>query len=135
MMANIVSDNKVVTLEYALHLDDGELVEESTDTEPLEYIHGIGQLIPGLEKSLSGMRVGDSREVVLEADEGYGEYQEGLDEEIPMDSFPEDFEPEIDMPLVMTDDQGKEFTFYVTGFGEEGVVVSPNHPLAGETLH
>jgi len=132
-----VADDLVVSLDYTLRLDDGEVIDTSTtdDGEPLEFLHGRGQIIPGLEQSLVGMAIGDEKDVVVTPADGYGEEDPEAFQEVPLDVFPPDMTLEPGMGLGMRDSSGQALNAYVVEVRPEGVLLDFNHPLAGETLY
>lgn len=136
MQTTTVADDTVVMIEYTLTLDDGEIYDSSVETGPLEYLHGHGQLIAGLEAALMGMRRGDSKDVVVTPDVGYGEYDPEAVEFVPNDALPDDLELEPGMSLDLYDEESdQEIEAFVAEIRPEGVLLDMNHPLAGETLH
>jgi len=132
----IVADGLVVSLEFALKLDDGEEIDRSEADETWDYLHGHDQIIPGLEKALNGMRLGDSKKVKVEPEDGYGDYDPDDMELLPLDAFPEDLELVEGEELVLFDeDAGEVIEAIVAEVNDDGVLLDFNHPLAGETLH
>jgi FKBP-type peptidyl-prolyl cis-trans isomerase SlyD len=130
-----VVDDLVVSLEYTLQLDDGEVIDTSQDQEPLEYLQGRGQIVPGLEQAVYGMAVGEKMDVVVAAADGYGERDPDAYERVDRDVFPADMNLEPGMGLRMRDVKGQALVAYVEEVRPDGVVLDFNHPLAGETLH
>jgi FKBP-type peptidyl-prolyl cis-trans isomerase SlyD len=131
-----VEDGVVVSLDYTLRLDDGDVIDSSSGREPLVFMQGQGQIIPGLEKELYGMGEGDEKEVVVEAAEAYGEYDEEELQKVPRSIFPDNINLEEGLSLRMRDQQsGQLFDAVVDEVGPESVVLDLNHPLAGETLY
>ncbi|MBS1251698.1 MAG: FKBP-type peptidyl-prolyl cis-trans isomerase SlyD [Anaerolineales bacterium] len=131
-----VADDMVVSLEYTLRLEDGEIVDTSEGRDPLAYIQGQGNIIPGLEKAVAGMAVGDEKDVVVEPANGYGEADPDAYQEVPRNAFPSEMELTRGMGLSMRDrDTGEALEAYVAGIREDSVLLDFNHPLAGETLH
>ena len=130
-----IAKDVVVTLQYKLSLDDGEVVEESTADEPLVYLHGHDNIIPGLERALEGLRVGDRKVVVVEPADAYGDYDPDEVDELGIDELPPGFEPEVGMLLSVQDEEGNEFIAQVTDVTKETVTLDFNHPMAGERLH
>ena len=132
-----VSDNLVVSMEYKMSID-GEVVEQTLPDEAVQFIQGIGQLIPGLEREIYGLRVGDGKEIHVLPKDGYGEYDADEDAyaEIPVDQFPEDMPVEEGVEVVLQDDAGDEQEAYITAVDDENQIVhlSLNHPLAGQEL-
>ena len=130
-----VRDDVVVSLEYSLRSDEGNLIDSSEGGDPLEFVMGRGQIIVGLEKSLHGMSVGEEKTVVVEPAEGYGEFNSDLMERLPRSAFPTDVELETGMGFRMRGEGGRIMVAYVESFGEDEVVMNMNHPLAGQTLN
>lgn len=130
-----IEDGVVVTLQYKLTLDDGEIVEESEPDDPLMYLHGYDDIISGLERQLTGLKVGDKKEVIVEADDAYGEYDEEDIDTLPREEFPIDFDLTPGMLLEVEDDDGHVLIATVTDFDEDVIELDYNHPLAGERLH
>ena len=130
-----VKDGMVVSLEYILRLDDGEIIDAS-EGDVLEYLHGYGQIIPGLEKALVGLAIGDSKKVTVPASEAYGEVDMEAFEIVPRSMFPDDLELEEGLELSLRDVETDEpFDATIAEIRETEVMLDFNHPLAGETLH
>ena len=132
--ANTIAKNKVVRLNYVLRGDDGQTIDESGD-EPLEYLHGAGNIVPGLEKQLEGKTTGDKVTAVVPPEEGYGPRHKIKPHPIPRSKFPEDVELEKGMGFTMRAENGQPVPVWITKIQGPTVYVDPNHPLAGETLH
>jgi FKBP-type peptidyl-prolyl cis-trans isomerase SlyD len=131
-----VADDVVVSLDYVLQLDDGQEVDRSADGEPLEYLHGHHQIIPGLERALDGMKVGDEKQVVIAPTDGYGERDPEQVRVVPRSMFPADVEIAEGEILQLRDSQSDQvFETQVLEVNPTEVVLDFNHPLAGETLH
>jgi len=135
MAADKVAKDVVVTLQYKLMLDDGELVEESEQDDPLMYLHGHQNIIPGLEEALEGMTVGEKKTVIVEPEDGYGEYDPEDMGRIDRSELPPDFEPEAGMVIEVTDDDGDEAEAVIVEVDDEGILLDFNDPMAGERLH
>jgi FKBP-type peptidyl-prolyl cis-trans isomerase SlyD len=130
-----IANDIVVGLDYVLKLEDGDVVDSSDDRNPLEFLQGHGEIVPGLEQALYGMAVGDEKRVVVEPADGYGEVDPVAIRSVPRDTFPPDLELTPGKALQMRDQQGEVFTAYVEDVRPDGVVLDFNHPLAGETLY
>jgi FKBP-type peptidyl-prolyl cis-trans isomerase SlyD len=130
-----VSDGTIVCLDYTLRLDNDEVVDSSKDREPIEFVQGHRQIVPGLERELYGMEVGEKKRVVVEPDQGYGKHNPEANQLVPRDAFQEDIEIEPGMPIQVSDGSGRTATAFVAEVNEESVKLDFNHPLAGETLH
>ena len=129
-----VVDGLVVGLDYVLRLDDGEVIDSSTGQEPLEFLQGQRQIIPGLEQSLYGMMLGDEKDVEVAPADAYGESDPDAVELVDRDVFPPDLSLAPGMALRMRDSSGQALEAYVAEVRPDGVLLDFNHPLAGETL-
>jgi FKBP-type peptidyl-prolyl cis-trans isomerase SlyD len=129
----IVENNVVVSLEYKLTVD-GEVVDSSEETGPIEFIQGSGEIIPGLERGIQGMRVDENRNVVVSASDGYGEYDPSGIVSVPREQFPEDMTLEPGVQLVVKDQEGNTLDASVAEIQEQSVLLDFNHPLAGKDL-
>ncbi len=129
-----IAQNSVVAFHYTLTNDAGEVLDSSEGRDPLTYLHGAGNIIPGLEKQLEGRTNGDKLTVAVEPNEGYGEVQPALVQEVPRDAFQgvEEVQPGMQFQA-----QTQEGPLMVTVTKVEGdtVTVDGNHPLAGEKLN
>lgn len=123
----------VVTLDYAVLDNAGEVLDTTEGREPLVYLHGSGFLVPGLEKALYEREEGDSFEVVVPASDAYGEYEEALVQEVPGELFDGMEVAEGDTFVADTDDGHRPVT--IVEVSEDTVKVDANHPLAGMDLH
>ncbi len=129
-----VADGMVVRLRYEMRLDDGESLSDD-GPETVTYLHGEGELLPGLEEALYGMRAGEEKEILLSPEQAYGEYDPDAFELAPLDEFPDDVELEIGMALELHDEEEDEvYEAYIAEINEDGILLDFNHPLAGETL-
>ena len=131
----VIEDKKVVGMEYTLTLDDGEIADSSDGKEPLFFLQGFGNIIPGLEKALEGLKVGDEKEVKVPPKEAYGEFNEEAFQEIPRDAIPSDVPLEEGVMLELIDENGYFLPAIIAEVQDEIIVVDMNHPLAGQTLN
>ncbi|MFH1086196.1 MAG: peptidylprolyl isomerase [Chloroflexota bacterium] len=129
-----VTDDVVVSMEYTLRVDGGDVVDSSEGRPPFQFIQGRGEIVPGLERQLYGLTVGDAREVVVEAAEGYGEFDSDLFETLPRSAFAPDVELEAGMAFRVQTDDGQAAIAYVDQMDDDEVTLNLNHPLAGERL-
>lgn len=129
-----IAQNSVVAFHYTLTNDQGEVLDSSEGREPLTYLHGAGNIIPGLEKELEGRENGEKLQVAVNPEEGYGETQPSLVQEVPRDSFQgvESIEPGMQF---QAQTQGGPLMVTVTKVEGDTVVVDGNHPLAGQKLN
>ncbi|MFK2900845.1 peptidylprolyl isomerase [Dyella jejuensis] len=129
-----IADNSVASFHYTLTGDDGQVIDSSEGREPLTYLHGSGQIVPGLEKAMAGRAAGDQFKVDVAAAEGYGEHHPELMQELPREAFQgvEDIQP--GMQFQGHGPQGV-INVTVTKVDDDKVHIDGNHPLAGQTLH
>lgn len=131
-----VAEDTVVSLDYSLRLESGEEIDSSSKDEPLQFIQGQEQIIPGLENALYGMVVGEEKNITISPEEGYGEYDSENFLMMPRDSFPPDMALVVGERLVVRDSESdQEYPAYIAEVRDESVKMDFNHPLAGETLH
>lgn len=129
-----IEKNKVVSMHYTGTLEDGSVFDSSEGREPLEFISGVGMIIPGLEEGLEGLAKGDKKKIEnIAPDKAYGQIQEEARQEVPKDQMPQDMELEVGMQLAAQGPQGP-IPVVIAEIKEESVVVDFNHPLAGKTL-
>lgn len=131
---NKVSKDVVVSMEYELRVD-GEMIDSSEENDPLEFIQGNGHIIPGLEREIEGMRVGESKEVFVKAADAYGEYDPEEFMELAKSEFPEDFPLEVGSEVTMENEEGEEMSAFVEEVTLDTVTLNFNHPLAGKDLN
>ena len=130
-----IKENSAISFHYTLTDDDGQQLDSSAGKEPLAYLHGAGNIIPGLENALTGKAVGDSMSVAVSAAEGYGEVQNELIQDVPRTSFQGVDEIEVGMQFEAQTGQGGTVPVTVTAVSDETVTVDGNHPLAGKNLN
>ena len=128
-----IGTNSVVSIHYTLKDETGEVLDASEGREPLDYIHGSRQIIPGLENALEGKSKGEELSVVIEPENGYGTRDESLVHEVPKSEFEVPDEIEVGMQF-RVGDEGGTLIMVVAGVGDEVVTLDGNHPLAGVTL-
>ncbi len=134
MSKDSVQDGVVVSMDYKLTVD-GEVLDSSDDAGPLQFLVGYGNIIPGLEKEMMGMKIGDSKDVVVAPEDGYGEFDEEAFMDVPRTEFPSDLKIEEGAELHITADDGSHQMAFVESFDETTVHLDFNHPLAGAELH
>jgi FKBP-type peptidyl-prolyl cis-trans isomerase SlyD len=131
-----IAKHSLVAIEYRLTDDDGEEIDSSGEDGPLTYVHGMQEIISGLEKALEGRSAGDHFQVTVEPGDAYGDRIDELCMEIARDEFESPDDLEIGMQFSLTDEEeDEEMVVSVVDFDDEVVVVDGNHPLAGVTLH
>ncbi len=124
----------VVTMHYTLSDDAGEVIDSSSGRAPLSYLHGHGNIVPGLEKALEGAEAGFKQRVTVPPAEGYGEKDPDAVFEAPRDQFPPDMEVEPGVRVYAEGPHGPVH-FTVLELTDDGVRLDANHPLAGMNLH
>ena len=133
MSKDTVQSGLVVSMEYTLTVD-GEELDSSRDAGPLQFLAGYDNIVPGLEREMLGMKVGETKDVLVSAAEGYGEFDEDAYMEVPRSEFPEDMEIELGMELGVSDEDDSHQMALVESFDNETVRLDFNHPLAGAEL-
>jgi len=126
---------KVVTIHYTLTDDDGDVLDSSRDGDPLDYLHGHGGIVPGLEQGLEGKAAGTAVKITVSPKDGYGEPTGPGPRTVPRDAFPDDVELEPGMQFFAPGPNGKRMPIWITDVKPDGVEIDINHPLAGATLH
>jgi FKBP-type peptidyl-prolyl cis-trans isomerase SlyD len=129
-----IAENAVALFHYTLTNDAGDVLDSSRGREPLAYLHGAGNIVPGLEEAMAGKQVGDAFKVDVAPEDGYGLHHEGLVQDVPRDAFQGVDEIEPGMSFQAQTPQGVH-SVTVTRVTLEHVTVDGNHPLAGQTLH
>lgn len=130
----LIQDNLVVSLEYTLSVD-GEIVASADSNDPIQFIQGMGNIIPGLERELNGMTIGESKTITLAPEDGYGEYDDEAFAEVPRDEIPDTVPLEIGTAIEMEDEDGNYLEALIDEIADDYVVLDFNHPLAGQELH
>jgi FKBP-type peptidyl-prolyl cis-trans isomerase SlyD len=129
-----IQDDVVVTMEYTLTVN-GEVVDSSEDNEPIQFIQGKGQIIPGLERELYGMTVGESKRVTVAPREGYGEEDPDAFATLPRSQFPPQIPIEPGIELQLRDEDGQVLDARIESVQGDTVELNFNHPLAGKELN
>jgi FKBP-type peptidyl-prolyl cis-trans isomerase SlyD len=128
-----IGNQTVVTIDYTLTDEHGEVLDTSKGEEPLVYIQGTGSIISGLEEALEGKAAGDALNVTIAPARGYGERDEQLVQEVPRERFPAGGEITVGMRF-HAQGTGGSHVVTVVGVDDKKVTVDANHPLAGVTL-
>ena len=129
-----IAQDKVVLIHYTLTNDGGKVLDSSSGGDPLAYLHGQGNIIPGLEKALEGKQAGDKLNVRVEPAEGYGVRDDSLVQQVPRRAFGSVSKVEPGMQFHAQSAQGQMRVVTVTHVKGDMVTVDANHPLAGEVL-
>jgi len=128
-----IADGKVVSLSYTLTVDGVEIARTETG-EPMEYLHGFAEILPGLEAALTGKNVGDALSITLAPADAYGEYDEEDMEEIDRSDIPNAEDLEVGMIVEVEDEDGYAYTATVAEVRDDVMILDFNPPLAGKTL-
>ena len=133
-MSDKVQNDLVVSMEYTLHVD-GKVFDSSEGQEPLEFLAGASNIITGLEREMIGMKIGESKDVVVSPEDGYGEMEEDAYMDVPRSEFPEDMPMRPGVEMEMSDDDGNPMYARIDSVDGDTVTLNFNHPLAGKELH
>lgn len=123
-----------VRMHYSGSLADGTQFDSSEGRDPLEFTLGSGQIIPGLDKAMTGMEVGETKQVVVEPDEGYGDRDPSRIQAVPREQIPDHIPTEPGTQLQMQTPEGQTLPVVVADTSETEVTLDANHPLAGQKL-
>ncbi len=123
-----------VKIHYTGKLDDGDVFASSKNKGPIEFTLGQGQVMPGIEESVEGMKPGESKTVTVPSDKAYGPRRQELMQEIPKKEMPGDIKPEVGQRLNVKWSDGKETAVSVIDVSETSVTIDANHPLAGKDI-
>ena len=122
-----------VRVHYTGRLEDGSVFDSSEGREPLEFVLGAQQVIPGFEEAVDGLSPGEERSVSIPADRAYGPRREEMVLVVGRDQFPDEIQPEVGQQLQMSQD-GQVAIVTITGVSDADVTLDANHPLAGKDL-
>jgi len=129
-----IAKNRVVSIHYTLKNDAGAVIDSSEGADPLVYLHGSQNIIPGLERALEGKVADDALQVSIAPTEAYGEYNKALTQVVPSSMFQGVEKIEVGMEFQAQTEQGVEVIRIAAVDGDE-ITIDGNHPLAGERLH
>jgi peptidylprolyl isomerase len=124
-----------VKINYTGTLEDGQQFDSSKGREPLEFQLGSGQVIPGFDKAVEGMSVGETKSVSITPEDAYGHRNEQAIQEVPNSALPDDLVPVEGMTLQAQNQNQQPMQLIVTAVNEDSITVDANHPLAGKTLN
>ncbi|HLN86909.1 MAG TPA: peptidylprolyl isomerase, partial [Candidatus Limnocylindrales bacterium] len=129
----VVKDGMSVSFDYTLKDTDGKVIETSKGKTPLNYVHGQKQMIPGLEKELTGMKVGGEKHVTVKPEDAYGPVNKNAFQEVPKEKIPVNG-LKVGTILAVKSPDGRVMPTRVAEIKEKTVVMDMNHPMAGKTL-
>jgi FKBP-type peptidyl-prolyl cis-trans isomerase SlyD len=128
-----VSDNMVVTMEFTLTVEN-TVIEDTADSEPIQFLQGVGQILPALEKRLYGMEVGDQKTIILNPEEGYGLLDEEAYADYDRSEFPAEIPLKPGVELQIKDEEGTNHYARIEAVDARNVRLNFNQPLAGKEL-
>ncbi|MBK1691958.1 FKBP-type peptidyl prolyl cis-trans isomerase /Apo-metallochaperone SlyD [Ectothiorhodospira mobilis] len=130
-----IGSNKVVSIDYKLTDDEGRVIDDSSERGPLDYLHGAGNIIPGLEQALEGKEEGEQVQVRVEPADAYGERDEEMIHTLHRDQFQGVDELAVGMQFQAGTENGGAQIVTITAINGDDVVIDANHPLAGTPLN
>ncbi len=130
-----IAENCVVSIHYTLTDDQGSVIDSSEGAEPLHYLSGAGNIIPGLDRALIGLSVGDKTQVVVQPAEGYGEFDPELIQSLPREAFGGIDTIEVGMEFQSESPDGHVHYVVVKDIDDDSITIDGNHMLAGKVLH
>ena len=130
-----IEKHRVVSIDYTLTDDDGQVIDSSDGAAPLTYLHGAGNIIPGLESALEGKTSGEQLNVSIQPADGYGERRDELRQVVERKQFEEIDDLDIGMQFRVPMQDGGQVVVSVVEIRDDEVTVDGNHELAGENLH
>ena len=123
-----------VRVHYTGKLDDGTVFDSSAGSDPIEFVIGDHQVIPGFEDGVTGMSIGETKTITIPFDQAYGAYDDELVLDVPRDQFPDHITPEVGEALQLQQPDGNVITVIISEVSDKSVTLDANHPLAGEDL-
>ena len=130
----VIKKGDKIKVQYTGTLQDGTIFDKSKEGKPLEFTVGSGQIIPGFDKAVEGMKLNEEKKVTLKPENAYGKRDETAIREFPKNSLPENFKPEKGMMIRLQDQTGRPMPGTVTDINENSITVDLNHPLSGKDL-
>jgi len=130
---SVIADDVVVTLDYTLTVD-GEVVDSTAGIDPISFLQGYENIIPGLENELYGLKVGDQKKVFVPAKDAYGEIDPEAVVEVPRKDIPKDIPIKTGIELQVSNEDGELMDAVITAISKNTVTLDFNHPLAGKNL-
>jgi len=127
-------EGDTVRIHYTGKFDDGTVFDTSGENEPLEFVIGDGQVIPGVEEAVIGMNPEENKTTTIPPEKAYGQYHEDMVIEVEKNKFPEHIEPEPGLELELKQEDGNSVFVIVTNVSDDEVTLDANHPLAGKDL-
>ncbi len=130
-----LNSDQVVTINFTLQDDEGIVIDSTKDSTPFSFISGRNQILPKLEEAISVMLIGSSKNILLSAADGYGEFKDEAVQTVKKDAFPEGSNIEEGMSYVANSPEGHQMPFVITKIDGDDITLDFNHPLAGRNLN
>lgn len=130
-----IESNKVVTMNFTLTDDDGNVLDSTDHGGPFSYLSGNNNILPKLEEAVNNMIIGTRKNIRLDAIDAYGQYNEQIVQVVGKENFPEDFVLEVGMEYMASNPDGVQMPFTIINVDGEEVTIDFNHPLAGKNLN
>ena len=130
----VIKEGSKVKVAYEGSLADGSVFDKSEEGQPLEFTVGKGELIPGFDKAVLGMKLNEKKDFTVPPEDAYGQRNEELFRKVPPTFFPDDMTPQVDMMLSLQDEMGRPFPGTITEITQDSITIDLNHPLAGKEL-
>tara|TARA_B110000014_G_scaffold258679_1_gene245172 strand:+ start:1502 stop:1927 length:426 start_codon:yes stop_codon:yes gene_type:complete len=130
-----VAEKNNISVHYTGKLKDGEVFDSSEGREPLKFVVGDGNMIPGFENGVLGMQLNEKKTLEIPFDQAYGDIRKDLFHEVSNDNLPQDLKPEIGMQLQSKSQDGSVLNVTIIKVNENSVTIDANHPLAGKDLY
>jgi FKBP-type peptidyl-prolyl cis-trans isomerase SlyD len=127
--------NKVVTMNFKLTDDEGNLLDSTDKGGAFSYLTGKNMILPKLEEAVGGMIIGTKKSIKLDSVDGYGDYNEQIVQVVGRENFPQDFELEVGMSYVASNPDGAQMPFVIANVEGDSITIDFNHPLAGKNLN
>lgn len=132
---DIVQEKNNVSVHYTGTLENGEVFDSSRDREPLSFEVGAGQMIPGFEKAVKGMKLNETKKITIEPSEAYGELKPEMVQKITKEQLPPELKVHVGQQLASEMPDGQQIIVTVKDISDEEITIDANHPLAGKTLN
>ncbi|MEO8224711.1 MAG: peptidylprolyl isomerase [Gammaproteobacteria bacterium] len=129
-----IANDCIVSLNFTLHNESGQLLDSSPDGQPLTYLHGHEGVLPALQRALAGLASGERFDVTLPPDQAFGPRVPGLTERVPRSNWPQFEQLAVGMQVEGSNEQGDKRSFVISAMDADTVTLDGNHPLAGMTL-
>lgn len=129
-----IAQNKIVTFNYTLKDDTGNVLDSTEGSTPFSFLSGNGQILPKLENAMEGMLVGSKKNVKISAPDAYGTYNENAVQQVDRTNFPENTDLQPGMQFVANSPEGNQMPFIISEVQDNNIKIDFNHPLAGKNL-